>query len=130
MKVIIAGSRSVKNRSVVEEAIQRSGFDVEEVVSGHARGVDRLGEQWANKQNIPYHVYPAQWDEHGNAAGVIRNDRMAGVADALIAVWDGASEGTKHMVTCMHREHEKPVFMMHSETGEEWRLNTQGSLFE
>lgn len=49
--------------------------------------------QWrGDRQIIPM---PADWDRYGNAAGPIRNRKMAEVADALVAVWDGRSPGTK-----------------------------------
>lgn len=38
MKVIIAGSRSIQDLSVVEEAIRFAGYDITEVVSGGAGG--------------------------------------------------------------------------------------------
>lgn len=98
MKVIVAGSRSVTDYATVADAIQASGFAVEEVVSGTARGVDRLGEMWANYRRIPLKKFPANWDAYGRAAGVIRSNEMAIYADALIAVWDGKSRGTAHMI--------------------------------
>ena len=42
--------------------------------------------------------YPAEWEKHGKAAGYKRNARMADNADGLLAVWDGESRGTKHMI--------------------------------
>jgi hypothetical protein len=69
------------------------------VISGRALGVDRLGEEWAKKNNIPIEWYPANWDRDGKAAGPLRNVRMAEKADALIAVWDGESRGTAHMIS-------------------------------
>jgi len=36
--------------------------------------------------------------KYGNAAGPIRNKQMAEYADALVAVWDGKSRGTKNMI--------------------------------
>lgn len=36
--------------------------------------------------------------KHGRAAGPIRNQQMAERADALVAVWDGASRGTGDML--------------------------------
>lgn len=35
---------------------------------------------------------------------------MADYADALIAVWDGVSAGTKHMISFMNKQN-KPVFV-------------------
>jgi hypothetical protein len=64
-----------------------------------APGVDRLGLQWAKDCDIPIEEYPAEWDRLKEAAGTIRNVRMAEKAEALIAIWDGNSPGTKHMIT-------------------------------
>lgn len=68
------------------------------IVSGTARGVDRLGEQIAADHNLPVARYPAKWDKYGPTAGFIRNGVMAANADALVAVWDGRSPGTKNMI--------------------------------
>lgn len=99
MKVIIAGSRSIKDRKIVDKAIEASGFSITEVVSGGASGVDSLGEAWAADHKIPVKQFPAKWELHGKAAGPIRNKQMADYAEALIAVWDGNSRGTLNMIT-------------------------------
>lgn len=98
MKVIIAGSRTITDLSIVETAIKASEFDITKVVCGMARGVDLLGRDWALKHSIPVIQFPANWKEYGRAAGQIRNLAMAEYADALIAVWDGHSVGTKGMI--------------------------------
>lgn len=98
MKTIIAGSRDITSYSAVELAVLASGFDVTEVVSGTARGVDRNGELWATATGVPIKRFPADWKRYGVRAGLIRNKEMAAYADALIAVWDGQSSGTAHMI--------------------------------
>jgi hypothetical protein len=99
MKTIIAGSRNITDYSLVREAISRIDWDITEVVSGMAKGVDSMGSFWAMQNNIPVAEYPADWDRHGKKAGVIRNVVMAKHADALIAIWDGKSRGTGHMIS-------------------------------
>lgn len=98
MKVIIAGSRDVTDYSEICKAIEKSGFIITEVVSGKARGVDSLGEAWASENNIPIKYFPANWTELGIGAGYKRNFDMRNYADALIAVWNGYSKGTVHMI--------------------------------
>lgn len=98
MKVIIAGSRQIEDYDIVVRAVQASEFHVTEVVSGMARGVDRLGLKYAKHYNLSAKHVPADWQKHGKAAGFIRNVEMAEYADALIAVWDGKSHGTAHMI--------------------------------
>lgn len=99
MKTIIAGSRDITDYEVVKKAIESCDFiTVTSVISGGARGVDYLGEKWAKDNKIPYEIIPADWVYYKKRAGFIRNLAMARHADALIAIWDGASPGTKHMI--------------------------------
>lgn len=100
MKTIIAGSRSISSYALVHRAIEASGIadQITEVFSGHAAGVDITGEKWANSKGIPVRVFPADWSTYGRGAGPMRNVEMAMAANALIAIWDGRSTGTKHMI--------------------------------
>lgn len=98
MKVIIAGSRDIEDMLLVEQAIRESRFRISEVVCGMARGVDTLGKEWAEARNIDVAPFYADWNTYGKAAGYKRNSAMAEYADALIAVWDGRSRGTRNMI--------------------------------
>ncbi len=98
MRVIIAGSRHCHDRKLVEDAIKESGFDITEIVSGHAQGIDTIGEQIAKDRSIPLRIFPADWTSFGRAAGVIRNMQMATNADALIAIIAPWSKGTRNMI--------------------------------
>jgi hypothetical protein len=106
MKVIIAGSRDIRSYSTVYSAFTESGFATTctEIVSGGAKGVDAVGEEIAESSDIPVRIFPADWNAHGRAAGPIRNAEMAAYADALVAVWDGKSRGTKDMIQKAFRE--------------------------
>lgn len=103
-RTIIAGSRTITEWPIVESAIFDSGFEITEVVSGCARGVDALGEQWAKANGKPIKQFPADWKAHGKSAGYRRNMEMADYADQLIAVWDGTSAGTHHMIECANQK--------------------------
>lgn len=103
MLVIIAGSRHFHDQDVVDQAVKDSGFDITCVVSGVAKGVDILGELWAQAQGICIRSFPADWKEHGRAAGPIRNKEMARVADALIALPCPCSRGTRSMIKLAER---------------------------
>ncbi len=78
------------------------GITPTEVVSGGARGADRLGEQWAAAHALPVKRFIPRWrDPDGTyypGAGHARNSDMASYADALVAVWDGRSKGTGDMI--------------------------------
>lgn len=123
MKVIVAGSRSIRLYKVVENAINKAfnhwmANDPENwklytqptIISGGAQGVDFFGELYAKKHSLPLEIFPANWDEFGKKAGILRNKVMGEHADRLIAVWDGQSKGTKQMITYMQGLN-KPVYI-------------------
>lgn len=104
MKLIIAGSRDFTNYSFLERHVlrfikkHRKGKEHIEIISGQARGADKLGEKFADKYNLKKHLMPANWLVYGNSAGYIRNIEMASKASHVICFWDGKSLGTKHMI--------------------------------
>ncbi len=104
MKVIIAGSRDLTDYSEITKAITNSKFKITEVVSGAARGVDKMGERWARENGVSCKQFPADWKGQSKQAGYLRNVRMADYADALIALWDGKSKGTRHMINIARRK--------------------------
>lgn len=105
MKIIVAGSRDIKDESfvwsVMEKAIKDKGIKEDEItiVTGGARGVDTVANKLAAAKGWKCIVMNADWDKHGKSAGYIRNREMAKVADMLIAIWDGESRGTKNMIS-------------------------------
>ena len=98
MKTIIAGSRTITDFELLEQAIETCGFEISTVISGCAKGLDRLGEFWAEKYEIPILKFPADWVKYGRGAGPVRNKEMAKNADACIVLWDGKSKGAKNMI--------------------------------
>lgn len=114
MKAIIAGSRTITDKWSLKTAVRLCGFEITEVVSGMARGVDSTGATWAKENGIPVKPFYAAFKRPDGGvnynAGRERNERMARYADVLIAVWDGESKGTKDMIDRMH-DRGKPVFI-------------------
>jgi len=98
MRVIIAGSRSITDYSLLLSAMETLQLDVTEVVSGTAKGVDQLGERWAQEKEIPIKRFPADWKNLGKRAGYVRNAEMAKYGEVLVALWDSKSKGTQHMI--------------------------------
>lgn len=100
MKLIIAGSRNVESLTLVRLCFKQFKYrdKIECVISGCARGVDRLGEAIAKENGLGIIAKPANWDLHGKSAGYKRNNEMAEIADCLLAIWDKESKGTKHMI--------------------------------
>jgi hypothetical protein len=98
VRIIVAGSRVITSQALVEKAIRESGFSISVLLSGHARGVDQLAEEWAKSNKICVELYPANWDLYGKMAGPIRNGEMIEKAEGLVALWDGVSAGTRDVI--------------------------------
>ncbi len=101
MKTIVAGSRDIFNPAEVWQAMEDAPWVITEVVCGGADGVDGIGAQLAYEAGITVQMFcvtKEDWDTYGKSAGPRRNRQMAEYAEALIAVWDGESRGTKNMI--------------------------------
>lgn len=113
LRVIIAGSRyfddfpKLINSSMeilTEISKKKDDLDRIRIISGTARGTDKLGEQYAKIAHYELSKFPADWDGLGKRAGYVRNAEMAkfavedGSYGVLIAFWDDQSKGTKHMI--------------------------------
>lgn len=116
MKCIIAGSRTATVEQVIK-ALELCPFteDIEEVVSGCARGADSYGELIAEEYNISVKKFPAQWNVYGRGAGYIRNAEMAEYADSLVLIWDGASTGSANMLE-LAKKNKMRTFVYHIPT--------------
>lgn len=70
------------------------------VVSGGARGADKLGKAWAGTYTPSgiYIEYPADWNKHGRIAGILRNTLIIKSSDEVVAFWDGKSTGTRDSI--------------------------------
>ena len=105
MKVIVAGGRDFKDYELLKctlDGFQQEHGNITEVVSGTAKGVDKLGEKYANENNIPIKQFVPDWKGLGKKAGFVRNRQMGDYAKEyngmLVAFWDKQSKGTKGMI--------------------------------
>ena len=125
MRVIIAGSRSFNDYEFLKtnclnifRQLKAEGYNTKretlEIISGTAKGADKLGEQFAEEFNLKVVRFPADWSL-GKKAGFIRNRQMALYAEedngVLIAFWDGVSKGTKSMINLANK-HGLRVFVV------------------
>lgn len=105
MRTIIAGSRTIQDRKLIYAILNRihsTQWRISVDLCGMAEGVDLIGRDWAIDHRVTYEEYPVRELARGHAKwGVlakIRNIRMALRAEALVAIWDGHSSGTGHMI--------------------------------
>ena len=105
--LIVAGGREFNDYRLLSERLMLiADTYLEEklitIVSGAARGADRLGEQFALDHDVRCISLPADWNTYGKRAGFLRNGQMAGMSQGLLAFWDGKSIGTEHMINTAH----------------------------
>jgi len=113
MRILVCGSRSIVDKKFITstlkqvfvELIKANRDETHTVITGGAKGPDKIANDWAERQwerngyiksSI---VYPAEWEKYGRSAGMKRNAEMlqSGV-DLVIAFWDGKSSGTLNTI--------------------------------
>jgi hypothetical protein len=116
-RIVIAGSRSIKDFQVLLLAMDqavKSGIikpaHSYEIISGGAVGVDTLAGDYARKFGYSLTEIKPDYSRHGMGAPLKRNTEMAQQGDVLIAIWDGVSRGTQHMINEMKKLN-KPIFI-------------------
>lgn len=103
LQTIIQGVDSFCYLYIENESTPYSYIDM--IIVGGAPGVDRLGEEFADSFGFAKRIIKPNYDKYGRyVAPKIRNREMAQFASedwnggGLVAVWDGKSGGTKHMI--------------------------------
>jgi hypothetical protein len=88
--------RAGRERMLLYRTLRDSGPTL--LLHGGASGADHFASNWADFEGVKSQVFPADWAEHGRAAGPIRNQRMLdeGKPDLVIAFPGG--RGTADMV--------------------------------
>ena len=108
-KIIIAGGRDFNDYDLLKKevsgfiSILKPGTKIQ-IISGGAKGVDTLGERFAQENDLEVVLFPAEWKKYGRAAGPKRNAQMAEYATHLLSFWNGESKGTKSMITLARKK--------------------------
>ena len=125
MKIAIIGSRGFTNKQLLDKTLEPLKNKITLVVSGGAKGADKLGEQWALDNKIETLIFLPDWDKHGKRARFIRNEDIIKNSEVCLAFWDGESPGTRHSLT-LCKKHDVPykiIFLQYEKRIEE-RLKT------
>lgn len=94
MRLAIVGSRNL-DKIEIEKYVPK---DVDEIVSGGAKGVDRLAKNYAIEKGIKYTEFLPEYALYRKAAPIRRNEKIASYADAILAFWNGHSKGTQKVI--------------------------------
>lgn len=129
MRFAVVGSRDYlflgRVREVVGQLIM-SG-KATQIISGGAKGVDKVAAETATDFDKRPYVIPANWDLYGKSAGFVRNKLIVRGSDATIAFWDGKSKGTRHTIDLTLAAGKK--LYLFGPDGQEWYVVTLGRQF-
>jgi hypothetical protein len=102
--VIVSGSRTITDYAAVKSVLDSHRHRIHTVFVGDARGVDALAVRWCKENGITYQIFRAEWNLYGRGAGPERNkDMILAGGEALIAIYEGESKGTKNMMAQAER---------------------------
>jgi len=93
---LVCGGRDFRDRDLLFRTLD--SLNISCVVHGGADGADRLGGEWAIARKVPEVIVPAQWDNHGRAAGTLRNGWMLKFTKIEHVVAFPGGRGTLNMI--------------------------------
>lgn len=96
-KILITGSRSITNKKRIFEILKEELKEEDTVITGGASGVDRISEEYCKNNNIRV-ITIRPLDVSRKEDYLYRNAEMIGMADRVIALWNGVSTGAKFTI--------------------------------
>jgi hypothetical protein len=97
MKLAVIGSREFNNYAMMVMFLDAYVACNSEliIVSGGARGADKLSERYAEEHGLETIIFLPDYDKYKKAAPFIRNSDIINAADEVLSFWDGTSNGTR-----------------------------------
>lgn len=113
MNIAIVGSRGFTDYETLKSFIllRIDLNNIYEVISGGAKGADKLGEQFAREFNLQFNEILPDWNLYGKKAGFVRNKDIIKHSDIVFAFWDGESKGTKHSIELAQEDISKITYV-------------------
>jgi hypothetical protein len=99
LTVLVCGGRNFHDIAYLDDMLKslKKDFGIDRIVHGGAPGADRLAAIWAMRNGIDETVYPADWAQHGKAAGPIRNAKMIAESQPNLVLALPGGRGTEDM---------------------------------
>lgn len=103
-KILVCGSRWYSDREKIYHVLDayhaRIGPDLM-IITGGASGADNIAREWAVDRGVDHLVLYAKWGQYGQAAGPLRNRRMAKKKPKKVLAFHpnlDESRGTRDMI--------------------------------
>lgn len=105
MKLAVVGSRNFTDYDLLKSKLDyiNNLKQITCIVSGGAKGADKLAEKWASDKGIDKDIHYPNWKEFGKKAAFIRNEDIVKNCDRLIAFQIKKSKGTQHSINLAKR---------------------------
>ena len=99
MRVLVCGGRDFSDCGLVFDTLDALAKVevVDCIIEGDGRGADRIAGAWAKRRRIDLRLFAADWKNHGNAAGPIRNQKMLDVGKPNLVIAFPGGKGTADM---------------------------------
>ncbi|HWQ66401.1 MAG TPA: SLOG family protein [Methanospirillum sp.] len=100
-KLIISGIRTCTRKETVFAEISKFASEiggVDEIVAGGSTGVDLYAKMYAESKEIKYKEFTPNWQDDLNAAGMVRDARMAEYGTHLLVLTNGLSKESKNLI--------------------------------
>jgi hypothetical protein len=97
--ILVCGSRTWGDIHAIRMRLASLPPD-SEIIHGAAPGADTIAGFLAEDFGFTVRSFPAQWDELGRRAGIVRNIAMLDECPGLVIAFQrGESRGTQHTIT-------------------------------
>lgn len=107
MKVLIAGSRSIKNFDLSKYIPENTTL----IISGGAEGVDTIAENYADSHSISKLIVRPDYKKYGRCAPIKRNEFMVDIANMIIVIWDGKSKGSLYTINYAEKKNKDRIII-------------------
>lgn len=94
MKLAVTGSKSIERFDLTEYI----GEDVDVIISGGEGGVDSSAEWYADWYGLSKYILRPDFRRYGAEAVTKKLETMVDLADKVLVVWDGKSEGCSYLI--------------------------------
>jgi YspA, cpYpsA-related SLOG family len=95
-RTLVCGGRHYEDYATVKKTLD--AYQPIYIISGGATGADSLAVKYANERGLPVKVFMADWNRHGELAGLMRNQQMLDEGDIELVIAFPGGSGTADMM--------------------------------
>ncbi len=111
-KLAVVGSRTITDRKLIFDYLDSKYDKIDIIISGGAKGVDSIAQDWAKERGFPCLVYYPKWynqeGEYDKSAGFKRNYLIVKDCDVVVAFTTG-SAGTQNSIDLANKLGKKVI---------------------